>query len=206
MKTLKVRAITLISGLLILCSASFSSLQAQVVPSACLPDCPQSNFTPFGALPAIDLVVPGQPGCTLRVEYGYRHACNIWHDFYIYSVEAIGNCSQGLLSDPNAILQTANYLLLMSNPPVDNSGSTVGPPRPTDCNGENCVTNWRVSKRSCWRIIGNTLFFPCESTTCCLQSFRICRDYCDNITVEAGNAFGGPCTPSGENGCVPVCN
>lgn len=170
--------------------------------AACLPDCFNDDFTPMGYLPPAVLEVPGQPGCSLIVHYGYRNACGIWHDFFIYSIEAIGNCDPSFLADANAVMQTATTLLFMSNPAVNQSGGTVGPPKPT-CGNISCVTNWRVIKGGCWQAAGNH-YFPCAETTCCLQPYQVCRDYCDNITVTGGSPSGGQCN-TGEPGCVNVC-
>lgn len=189
---------------LFLCCGFTTNVQAQFGP-ACLPDCPQSTFTAAGVLPPVDLEVPGQPGCTLRVTYGYRNACGIWHDFYIYNIQPIGNCDPNFLADVNAVVQTATNLLFMSNPPVDQNGSTVGPNRPANCHDLECVINWRVIRGSCWRDYGG-IYFECQTTTCCLTPYRICRDFCDNITVENLGAPGGGVCVTGEGGCVRVCN
>lgn len=191
----------LLCGVLAFVLLNVSSLSAQSGP-ACLPDCFNSPFTPEGFLPPVDLAVPGQPDCFLRVTYGYRNACEIWHDFFIYNIELIGDCSDEKLGGINGIVQTATALLFMSNPSVSPSGAKVGPPQPP-CGQLSCVTNWRVIKGTCWGNIGQNKYGPCQTTTCCLQPYQICRDYCNNITVTGGNASGGAC--SGQPGCVNVC-
>ncbi|MEM0999969.1 MAG: hypothetical protein AAGN35_23145 [Bacteroidota bacterium] len=201
MKTFQLRLLAFVFGAFILFAAGSSAVQAQ---TACLPDCFNDDFTPKGFLDPIDLEVPGQPGCFLRVTYGYRLACGIWHDFYIYDIEVIGECNGSFLADINAVVQTATTLLFMSNPPVDKVGTTVGPPKPA-CGEVACVTNWRVIQGACWQFGVNEKYFACEQTTCCLQPYQICRDFCDNITVTSFGGFGGNCESSGP-GCVPVCN
>jgi hypothetical protein len=204
MRTLNLKQIALAIAVFTLCFFTSIAVQAQNGP-ACLPDCPQSLFTPAGYLPPIDLEVPGQPGCTLRVTYGYRNACGVWHDFFIYNIQAIGSCAPGFLADPNAVVQTATTLLFMSNPPVNPGGGTVGPPKP-NCGDVSCVTNWRVIKGSCWRSYPGGIYYECQTTACCLQPYQICRDYCDNITVTSFGAGGGGDCSTGEQGCVSVCN
>ncbi|HHG86065.1 MAG TPA: hypothetical protein ENJ82_15055 [Bacteroidetes bacterium] len=203
MKLLELRVRALLCSVFILGILSFAPANAQNF-DQCLPDCQNDNFTLMGMLPPILLAVPGQPGCSLEVNYGYRNACGLWNDFFIYSIQAIGTCSQSFLTDPNAIMQTATTLLLMSNPPIDMMMNKVGPTKPS-CGNVNCVTNWRVSKGSCWKAYGGGLFGPCETSGCCLQPFQICRDFCDNITVQnLAPATGGGCLVA-EIGCVTVC-
>lgn len=203
MNSFKTKLSALAVCLITLCFFNSVTVQAQSG-TECLPDCFNDSFTPMGFLPPAVLEVPGQPGCSLIVHYGYRNACGVWHDFFIYSIEAVGNCDPSFLSDPNAVVQTATTLLFMSNPPVNQGGGTVGPPKPA-CGDISCVTNWRVIKGSCWKAYPGGNYYECQETTCCLQPYQVCRDYCDNITVTGyGSSGGGNCF--GEPGCVSVCN
>jgi len=174
---------------------------------ACEPDCFNDKFTPLGVLPPVMVEVPGQPGCFLEISYGYRFACNTWHDFFIYKVTPFGNgCDPAFISDPNALIQTATTLLLLSNPPTDPAGTTVGPTKPTNPGDVNCVTNWRVLKGTCWKDYGG-FSGACEvSPDCCLKPYTVCRDFCDNVTVT-GSPSSAAGTPCGEDpSCIQVCD
>ncbi len=188
--------------LLMLSFVSVSISQAQFT-QQCLPDCPGDSFTYAGVLPPITVEVPGQPGCFLTINYGYRFACNTWHDFFIYDIQPSGNCSEMFLSDVNGIVQTATELLFLSNPPVDPSGTTVGPVS-TVCNDTVCVTNWRVIRGTCWRSYG-TYVAPCSGNACCLKPYQVCADFCGNKFVTSYGTPGGASCNTPEPGCVNVC-
>jgi hypothetical protein len=90
----------------------------------------------------------------------------------------------------------------------------LGWPRPV--NPEDCVTNWRVNKWSCWRhevnLSGYQELIPCTNdpnVPCCLTWYKICLDYLGReiITIENENGPTIDChTLPGWNDCIKLCD
>jgi len=168
MKTL--RCIALAS--LALC-ASFiistpASAQKGSTPQAlgmCMPDCFSDNFV---LQPSVILTLPG--GCQVKVDYGKRLACGVWHDLQIIKITPL-TIGCGIFT-PAQILDFTTLALIQANP------MGFPPTNPGDCN-----TNWRVSRASCWKFDsedptgeGFGAYYPCDQNVCCLQAYRVCLD------------------------------
>ena len=63
-------------------------------------DCPETPFLPGGYRQ-----IPLSETCTLRYEFCYRHACGIYYDIFIGSLELIGDC-EGFIEDIQNNLKT----------------------------------------------------------------------------------------------------
>ena len=181
-----------------------TSSQAQVMNEACLPDCFNDPFMgPF--MVTLEIC----PGTFVNVEYGFRHACNIWYDYYIGDKITPGpgtssidfyNCVYSV-GGMNAFLQLVSEQLIIVNP-------AGFPPLANN----QCETNWRVLKGSCWKgdiiLTGppsaaggqsggsavptngpNYIDFiiPCTTSDCCLERFTVCLDQNgDRIITNTG--------------------
>lgn len=203
------------------------SQQANAQGAPCYPDCFQSIYQPVYPAPALTQTVTLSCGMSVTVHYRTRLACGIWNDLYIESFE-FNNKFEGYLCGQSMTMKEMmdNLMeqMIILNP------MAFPPNNPGDC-----VSNWRISKGSCWYSpfqvakegpIGNpnegefpdpswlTIpgpVLPCAQTTCCLDYFRVCLLQ-DGITkqITHNNSSPGSCpnpiSLPGYFGCYPVCN
>lgn len=158
----------------------------------CYPDCPSSIFNgPFQSTFTIN-------GCQVTVTWYKRIACNVWYDLQIVKVSVAGGCSINMT--PAQLLTSVVLRMFITNP--------MGWPTP----GVNeCVSNWRVTKASCWawdsgEPLGGDAINPCFEGVCCLTLYEVCN--------LGGGAWGinklssgssGQC-PDNIEGCEVVCD
>lgn len=173
----------------------------------CIPDCPDDQFnyncpvftTTFG-------------NCTMRIYWGYRLACGVYHDIIITGIDYWGDCS--LLSERD-MLDFAALYIMKSNFVRDPAPAGLGWPYPSGPG--DCVTNWRVNKWSCWRqhIMATEEYsriVACNNdplVPCCLTWYKICLDNIGReiITIEDETAPSEPCpTAPGWLPCKKVCD
>jgi len=134
---------------------------------SCLIDCPLNPW--IGPRWATLTLQPSY--CIVRVQYQFRFGCspNYYQDFQILRIVTYENCSG--MTDLE-IFQKTTIALIEADPM-----GFVPLPGDTGCNDQ-----WRLSVKSCWK---TDLFFDmsgshyslhmCDSATCCVQKFRVCR-------------------------------
>jgi len=174
----------------------------------CVPDCPEDQFnyncpvftTTFGT-------------CTIRIYWGYRIACGVYHDIIITGIDYWGDCT--FLSE-NDMLSFAALYIMESSFVTGAKPAGLGWPQPQGPG--DCVTNWRVNKWSCWRRHINTTegyesLVACNNTQdpipCCLTWYKICLDNLNRkiITIEDEGGPNIPCpTAPGWFPCIKVCD
>lgn len=217
------KMILLITIVTIFTLFNFVETKAQNQYEPCLPDCPNSNWSPPMNLPAFEVSII-LCGKSFSVRYRTRVACGIWYDYYIESVGTddngdISNCIDDEYGDLNSFLQAATEQLMIINPanfPPHNIGD--------------CETNWRVMNGSCFMIESltgplnsknkdNDLLYdpysyhysefaiPCNSTDCCLEFFTVCIDTNGNRTITQTGYLPpeDPDCTGGGSMCEPVC-
>ncbi|MDT3741119.1 MAG: hypothetical protein RO257_16645 [Candidatus Kapabacteria bacterium] len=189
----------------LLLTVTFSNMKSDNM--TCLPDCPNDQFnfncpvftTTFG-------------NCTMRIYWGYRFACGQYHDIIITGIDYWGDCS--LLSERD-MLDFAALFIMRSDFVKDPYPAGLGWEWPNEPN--ECVTNWRVNKWSCWRQRGEITFgydriVACNNdplVPCCLTWYKICLDNLGReiITIEDEAAPPEACpTEQGWLPCMKVCD
>lgn len=198
----------------------------------CTIDCPDSLWKPT----SIQLVTLPN-GCKIRVFYTYRTSCPPlnYQDLQIQSIEYMP-CTFGLsaidiyqaclkdLVEKNPmgfypkigskgcnnfwrIIQSSCWTDIVD---VIDWGGPVLPPdpndpiyNPLDPNAVNLIPFYPIGNPILWRVIHK----PCDSSICCMQQFRVCRDSVDHITMEPyGTAIYPPDPPCiyKENAVLPL--
>jgi hypothetical protein len=222
---IKMKKILFIAIVALFTYFNFVDTNAQDPYEPCLPDCPNSNWSPPMNLPASQVTI-FLCGKEFTVRYRTRHACGIWWDYYIEVVGTdnlgdISNCIDDEYGDLNSFLQAATEQLMIVNP-----GNY-----PPHLIGE-CATNWRVMKGSCFMLeslTGGVLLskdkdnktltdpysyhysefaLPCNSTDCCLEFFTVCIDMNEERTITQTGYLppeDPDCISAGGWGCEPVC-
>ncbi len=140
---------------------ALSLVPSYAADAPCVPDCPQSAYNgPFTQ------VLQLSPTCFVQVTYWRRLACSANEDVAITQVRILSmpGCN---FYNTSVFLESVTRALLVR----------------TTCTlrQDSCVTQWRVTRASCWRndtvnICGDTLMVPCRGEGCCLVSYRICGD------------------------------
>jgi len=127
----------------------------------CVPDCQQSAYNgPYTR------VLQLSPTCFVQVTYWRRLACGVNEDVAITQVRILSTPGCNLYNT-GVFLETVTRAYLVQ---------TTGTLRQ-----DSCVTQWHVTRASCWRsdsvnLCGDTLMVPCRGEGCCLISYRICGD------------------------------
>lgn len=148
---------------------SSTGLLAQATDKPCIWDCPQ---TPFGPIQTQVITLPN--GCIVRVHYAYRIACGLFSDLAIVKIENLtNNCSNAVA----LMLAQVTTEMFRLNP----MGFTLPGPN-------SCVSTYRLTRSTCWRndttdCDGDTIAIPCDTSSCCLSEYRICRDSVGVLTV-----------------------
>ena len=159
----------------------------------CKPDCPDSNWKADRWLP---LTLPN--GCQVKVHFTFRTACApfFYQDLQIIGIMIIDNCVG--MTDKQVYQETLKELVKQDPMGFDPKYNTVG-----------CSDIWRVINASCWKT--DLVFNPatgqfsyvqhkCDSSECCVQKYRVCRDSTNNVTMTP---LGSPLIPTTIN-CISI--
>lgn len=169
-------------------------INAQTVPSPCVPDCVTDSYGPTKT--AVFLLTSG---CYVRVWYSTRLACGTYRDLAIQKIEFLTpGCGSTSLA---SVLDEVTAALFVHNP--------MGFPTP---NTDSCITTYRAVMASCWKADtvecdGDTIAVPCDSVDCCLSAYDVCADSVDVITVTKkwSTSPSDTCDPA-DSSCQSICD
>ncbi len=205
--------------LLILIVVSLSLGSPAASQELCLPDCQNS---PWGPIQTHVLTLPG--GCQVEVGYATRLACGLWEDTQIVYVFPLN--FEHTSCTAVTVMEIPDFLALITEQMIEDDPMGFSPPTPTipatgnpatcDPTGvQSCEVNFRVINGACWQKLLHhnneagdvATWAPCETTGCCINSYRVCVDACGNRTSEQIGAAvpPGACPTEPFYPCEPAC-